>query len=43
MKKLHWYETWKIDEDIEDDILNSINKLTKEYKEYKEKNNNYEK
>lgn len=40
MRKLQWYETWKIDENIEDEILEGINKLIKQNKEYKEKNKN---
>ena len=40
MKKLQWYETWKIDENIEDEILEGINKLIKQNKEYNEKNKN---
>ena len=43
MKKLHWYETFKIDENIEDDILSTINKITKDYKNFKEKNNEHTK
>ena len=38
MEKLNWYETYKIDSDIESDILEGINKITQEYREYKKNN-----
>jgi len=38
MKKLQWFETYKIDENIEDDILSTINKLIEEHKKAKKQN-----
>lgn len=35
-EKLYWYETYKIDQDIESDILNGIDTILKEYKQYKQ-------
>lgn len=38
MEKLHWFETFKVDENIEDDILSTMNKLTEDYKKAKKQN-----
>ena len=35
-RKIYWYETYKIDQDIESDILNGIDTILKEYKQYKQ-------
>jgi hypothetical protein len=38
MEKLQWFETFKVDENIEDDILSTMNKLTEEFKKAKKQN-----
>ena len=39
MEKLQWFETFKVDENIQDDILSTINKLTEEFKKSKKEEN----
>ena len=41
MEKLQWFETFKVDENIQDDILSTINKLTEEFKKSKKEKNKY--
>ena len=39
MEKLQWHETFKIDENLDNDINNIVGELIKDYRNYKEKNN----
>jgi len=39
MEKLQWYETFKIDENLDNDINDIVGELVKDYRNYKEKNN----
>lgn len=39
MKKLQWYETFKIDDNLDNDINDIVGELIKDYRDYKQKNN----
>ena len=39
MEKLQWHETFKIDENLDNDINDIVGELIKDYRNYKEKNN----